>query len=134
MTDNITCGNVDSMVRSVRSNSDIIEKMLKRTVENDKEIREILTDYSRVQKCIDNSQIELYRQYIGEKDGVAKTLSEYSSEFNGSSKMLVMDLYKGPENCKQLHQAFVKINEIQIKIINILSKVLGISNLLLGSL
>ena len=94
-----TQNNVEAMIKSVYANKEIIDSMLKRTVENE-DIK---------------SSLEEYRQ----------TLEENYSHIS-------IELYRKDRDYSAVHSFLDKINTLQIKIMEMLCGILGLSNRLVG--
>ena len=128
--------NVEAMIKSVRSNKEIINNMLDYTRDNDKAINERLSDYAKYKKNMGDGQIEMYRTYINSKESVEGTLKEYRKkiEDNGYMHQMAIELHSIDSDYSILHKAFEEINKMQVKIMEMLCRVISSANILLGSL
>lgn len=138
MSDNkiYSCNNVEAMVNSVKANGDIINNMLKYTKSNDKEINDRLSDYAKVKKNLGNEQIDMYRAYVENKEDIEETLREYSQKIENDNAMhyMALELNSIDSDYSKLHKIFEDINKLQVKVMEMLCRLLNKSNLLLGSL
>ncbi len=133
---NYSCSNVETMVNSVKSNTEIISNMLTYTRNNDKAINERLTDYARYKKNLGDDQIEMYRSYVNYKQSIEDTLREYSEkiENDGYMHQMTIELHSIDSDYSVLHKVFEEINKLQVKVMEMLCGVISQANLLLGSL
>ncbi|MDO5388196.1 MAG: hypothetical protein Q4F63_03090 [Clostridia bacterium] len=133
---NYSCSNVEAMVKSVKSNTEIINNMLVYTKSNDKEISERLSDYAKVKKNLGDDQIEMYRSYVNYKNNIENTLKEYSEkiENNGYLHQMTLELHSVDSDYSVLHRVFEEINKLQVRVMEMLCGVISQANLLLGSL
>ena len=131
-----SCNNVEAMVKSVKANTDIINNMLQYTKNNDKEINRRLSDYAKVKKNLKNDQIDMYRNYISQKQSIEEVLQEYSEKINSDNSFhqMTIELHSIDSDYSVLHKVFEEINKIQVKIMEMLCGLLGQSNALLGCL
>ncbi len=133
---NYSCSNVEAMVNSVKSNTEIISNMLTYTKNNDKAINDRLTDYAKDKKNLADDQIEMYRSYVNYKQSIEKTLREYSEKIEGDQYMhqLTIEFHSIEGDYSALHKLFEEINKLQVKVMEMLCGVISQANLLLGSL
>lgn len=131
-----SCSNVEAMVNSVKSNTEIISNMLTHTRNNDKAINERLTDYAKCKKNLADDQIEMYRSYVNYKQSIEDTLKEYSEkiENDGYMHQMTIELHSIDSDYSVLHKLFEEINKLQVKVMEMLCGVISQANLLLGSL
>lgn len=139
MNENIkvySCSNVEAMVNSVKANSDIINNMLKYTKTNDKEINIRLSDYAKVKKNLGNDQIDMYREYVENREHIETTLKEYGQKIENDNAMhyMAIELNSIDSDYSKLHKIFEEINKLQVTVMEMLCGLLNKSNLLLGSL
>ena len=69
MIQNYSYSNLEAMINSIYSNAEIIQKMLKSVKEQEAEITYKMQSYAKVKKTISEDKIELYRDYISNKNG-----------------------------------------------------------------
>lgn len=131
-----SCSNVEAMVKSVKANTEIINNMLQYTRNNDKEINKRLSDYAKVKKNLGNDQIDMYREYINKKQSIEESLKEYSRKINRSNAMhqMSIELHNIDSDYSTLHKVFEEINKIQVKVMEMLCRLLGQANTLLACL
>lgn len=131
-----SCNNVEAMVKSVKANTDIINNMLQYTKNNDKEINKRLSDYAKVKKNLENDQINMYRDYINQKQSIEEALKEYCNRINSNSPLhqMTIELHNINSDYSVLHKAFEEVNKIQVRIMEMLCGLLGQANFLLGCL
>lgn len=139
MDNNITTysyGNIEAMVNAIKANSELITNMLKVSKENDKEIGKRLTDYAKVKKNIGNTQIDMYRNYIEQRNSVEDCLIEYKKKEsdNNIMYMLSTDVGVANNNYSVLHNFFEELNKFQVMIMEMLCGLLGQANSLLSCL
>lgn len=131
-----SCSNVEAMVNSVKSNTEIISNMLSYTRNNDKAINERLTDYAKYKKNLADDQIEMYRSYVNYKQSIEDTLREYSEkiENDGYMHQMTIELHSIDSDYSVMHKLFEEINRLQVKVMEMLCGVISQANLLLGCL
>ncbi len=131
-----SCNNVEAMVNSVKANTDIINNMLQYTKNNDKEINNRLSEYAKVKKNLKNDQIDMYRNYIVQKQSIEDAITEYNEKINSenSFNQMSIELNSIDSDYSVLHKLFEDINRIQVKVMEMLCGLLGQSNALLGCL
>lgn len=127
-----TQNNVEAMIRSVCANKEIIDGMLKKAVENERKITARLTVCSDSGISLDNEQIDMYREYVQSKEDVKASLDEYSHTFDDNCSHISIELYKGGRDHSAVHSFLNSINTLQIKIMEMLCKILGLSDRLVG--
>ncbi len=126
--------NIEAMIISVHSNREIIDSMLKRTAENEKNISRRLSEYSHSGNVLESASIDMYREYMEERENAHKSLEEYKNEFSDSFSRVSIELYKGARDYSLIHSILDGINTLQIKIMEMLCSLIGSSNKLLGCL
>lgn len=131
-----SCSNVEAMVNSVKSNTEIINKMIMYTKDNDKEINIRLSDYAKVKKNLADGQIEMYRNYVNYKESIEGILKDYSEKIESDKYIhqMTLELNSIDSDYSVLHKVFEEINKIQVKIMEMLCGVIGQANMLLVSL
>ncbi len=131
-----SCNNVEAMVSSVKANIDIINNMLQYTKNNDKEINNRLSEYAKVKKNLKNDQIDMYRNYIIQKQSIEDAINEYNERINSENSFhqMSIELHNIDSDYSVLHKLFEEINRIQVKVMEMLCGLLGQSNALLGCL
>ncbi len=129
MTAKYSPENVNAMISSVYSNKEIIDSMLKLTAENEKNINTRLSAYSQSGTILESESIDMYRNYVLEKENMLAALEDYQNEFHTRTSI---ELYKSSQDYSALHVILDKLNTMQIKIMELLCRVIGISNRLLG--
>ena len=131
-----SCSNVEAMVKSVKSNTEIINNMIMCTKDNDKQISTRLSDYAKVKKNLADDQIEMYRNYVNHKESIEEALREYSEKIEGDQYIhqMTLELNCIDSDYSVLHKVFEEINKIQVKIMEMLCGVIGQANMLLVSL
>ena len=128
--------NVESMVKSVKSNSEIISNMLSCTKSNGEEINCRMKEYAKSKKNLVDEQIELFRDYIDAKSEMETTLVEFNEKFEKTSfeHQLCIEFNSIENDYSKLHKLFSEINEIQVRLMEMLCKIINKSNVLLCSL
>lgn len=130
MIQNYSYSNIEAMIKSIYSNSEIISKMLKSVKEQEKEIATRMKSYARVKKSISEDKIELYREYVSDKNKMEQQLEVYRDDIDTGCciKQLSIEMYKNNADYSKLHKAFDSINSVQIKIMELLCNLLCKAN------
>lgn len=127
-----TQNNVEAMIKSVYANKEIIDSMLKRTVENERKINSRLAACSSSKVSLESEQIDMYREYIQGKENIKASLEEYKKALDEHYSHVSIALYKSDRDYSALHSFLDKINTLQIKLMEMLCGILGLSNRLVG--
>lgn len=128
--------NVEAMIKSIHSNSELIDNMVKTTRKNDKHIAERMSYYAGNKGVFSHEQIELYKGYVENKEDVEAVLDTYAKELEniGGIKQISTQVYQYEESFKTIHAIFNKINTLQIKIMEMLCGMIGRANLLMSAI
>ncbi len=131
-----SCSNVEAMVKSVKSNTEIINNMLNYTRDNEMEINKKLTDYAKHKKNLGDDQIEMYRSYVNYKQSIEDTVKEYNERVRDDEYLyqMTIEAHNIDSDYSVLHRIFEEINKLQVKVMEMLCGVISQANLLLGSL
>ena len=127
-----TQSNVEAMIKSVYANKEIIDSMLKRTVENEKIINSRLSARSSSKAALESEQIDMYREYVRGKEDIKSSLDEYRQTLEENYSHISIELYRKDRDYSAVHSFLDKINTLQIKIMEMLCGILGLSNRLVG--
>ncbi len=130
MIQNYSYSNLEAMINSIYSNTEIIQKMLKSVKEQETEIAQKMKLYASVKKSISEDKIDLYRGYISDKSEMESQLELYRDDLNTDCcmKQLSLQIYKKDTDYSKLHTAFDRINSIQIKVMELLCNLLCKAN------
>ena len=122
MIQNYSYSNLEAMINSIYSNAEIIQKMLKSVKEQETEITYKMQSYAKVKKTISEDKIELYRDYISNKN------DRDDLNTDCTVKQLSLQICKTDADYSKLHAVFDRINSIQIKVMELLCNLLCKAN------
>lgn len=128
--------NIDAMFKSIRSNSELINSMIKRTKENDKIIADKMCSYALNKSIFSQDQMSLYKSYVENKEDIEIALNNYSREIKdmGGIRQIGAEICNDENACKNVHNIFDKINSLQIKIMEMLCSMIGRANVLIAAI
>ena len=130
MIQNYSYSNLEAMINSIYSNAEIIQKMLKSVKEQETEITYKMQSYAKVKKTISEDKIDLYRDYVSNKNEMENQLELYRDDLNTDCtvKQLSLQICKTDADYSKLHAVFDRINSIQIKVMELLCNLLWKAN------
>lgn len=128
--------NVDAMIKSTNSNSELITSMVKKIKENDRQINDKMNLYANTKGVFSKDQIDLYSDYIETKNQIKILIDDYQKEVEkiGGLNRISAEICKDNSDCKTIHNVFDKINSLQIKLMEMLCGILGKANCLLSAI
>lgn len=128
--------NVEAMINSINSNSELINSMVKKSIENDKLIYEKMNFHANSKKLFSNTQIDMYTDYILESNNMKFNLESYQKEIKsiGGITLISSEICKEESSCESMFNIFSKINKLQISIMEKLCGIIGKSNMLIGAI
>ena len=120
----------EDLINSIYSNAEIIQKMLKSVKEQETEITYKMQSYAKVKKTISEDKIDLYRDYVSNKNEMENQLELYRDDLNTDCtvKQLSLQICKTDADYSKLHAVFDRINSIQIKVMELLCNLLCKAN------
>lgn len=128
--------NIDAMFKSIQSNSELINSMVKRTKENDKIIADKMSSYAMSKGVFSHDQMILYKSYVENREDIELALDNYAKEVEniGGIRQISAEICRCEDSCKNVHNIFNKINSLQIKIMEMLCRMIGSANVLLSAI
>lgn len=128
--------NVEAMIDSIHSNTELINSMIKKTEENDNQIKRKMYTYAASKRVFTNEQMLNYKAYIENREDIERALDNYAKEVEdiGGIKYISIEICKDNSTYEGIHKIFSKINTLQIKIMEMLCGILGRSNMLLSAI
>lgn len=105
MIQNYSYSNLEAMINSIYSNAEIIQKMLKSVKEQETEITYKMQSYAKVKKTISEDKIDLYRDYVSNKNEMENQLELYRDDLNTDCtvKQLSLQICKTDADYSKLH-------------------------------
>ncbi len=128
--------NIDAIIESIHSNSEIISSMVKRSIENDKQVTYKMNSYASLKGVFSHEQMELYRGYVENKEDVENMLDSYAKEISSicEIKNMSIEICNDNSSFESIHRIFSKINSLQIKIMEMLCGIMDRANMLLSAI
>lgn len=127
-----TIKNVEAMVKSICANKEIINNMLIQAVENEKRINSELTACSDSRIPLGAQQIDMYREYVQNKEAVKTSLDEYRQILDENRYLISAEFCKRERDYSAMHSFLDTVNTLQIKIMEMLCAVLGTADKLVA--
>ncbi|MGN1317487.1 MAG: hypothetical protein ACI4VF_00625 [Lachnospirales bacterium] len=128
--------NVEAMVDSIKSNKELINSMVKKAGDNDKEIRNKMKVYALEKKTFSKEQMNDYKLYVESLEDIENMFDSYNKEIDniGGFKYVSVEMCNDNTSYEEIHKIFSKINTIQIKIMEMLCGILGRANMFLAAI
>ena len=127
--------NIDAMVKSINSNSELINNMIKTTRENHKEINSKMAAYADNKSVFSFDLMNLYKEYADGKSELEAELNNYNESVREIKDIRALESDETKDGnyvMNTIYSAFSKINNLQIKIMEKLCGIIGRANLLLS--
>ena len=136
MENNYTYTNIEAIYSSVKSNKELMNEIIKTVTDSDKEINRQMMSLSKEKVRLTEAQIQMYRGYTAEKERVKREMARFNETVlkDEQMKQLKIQSYKTDGDYSGIHKFYSRINDLQIRAMEIFCGILGRANALLMAL